>query len=527
MNKRGIQAHLCALLLALLSFALLHRASQDTGYVRDEAAYFEASLRMRSWLIKLSKDPVSAIKRKDRGFSYNHEHPAGTKLLAALTIEDQGKSRDRIPGQRLRSVAQVIAALGVYLLALIGIRRYGLGIGLFCGAAFLALPRVFYHAQLHCFDVSIAVLTLATTAAFLRFVKAPSFRNTLLLGIAFGLALSVKHNALLLPVFLCVPLLWTHLEGKAWRPIHKRLLIRGALALLLGAGIFVLAWPWLWSDPLSRWLEYIEFHREHSYYNMAFLGHNYNQPPLPWAYPWVLTAVTWPLSWLALALGGMSLGLLRPGLAQEKLQARTDLIMALAPLVLISLPSVPIFGGTKHWMTAYPFLCLLMGRALFQLTERVGLGKTKSGKMLLGTGLLVLLSPALLDNWRSHPKQLAQYASWMGGPRAGARLGLGRVFWGGVCVPEALGKLGKNDRVFPHDMHPALLGAYRDDARVDQTKVSSRARADWAFSFHEDHQRIDQVWTERAGFGPSPRWVCTLDDVPLMSLYKKEDGTSR
>ena len=29
----------------------------------------------------------------------------------------------------------------------------------------------------------------------------------------------------------------------------------------------------------------------------------------------------------------------------------------LAPLLVIALPSTPIFGGTKHWFTAYPFLC--------------------------------------------------------------------------------------------------------------------------------------------------------------------------
>ena len=31
----------------------------------------------------------------------------------------------------------------------------------------------------------------------------------------------------------------------------------------------------------------------------------------------------------------------------------------LVPVVLIAAPSVPIFGGTKHWMGALPFGCLL------------------------------------------------------------------------------------------------------------------------------------------------------------------------
>jgi hypothetical protein len=43
----------------------------------------------------------------------------------------------------------------------------------------------------------------------------------------------------------------------------------------------VALWPWLWSDPLGRLLEYVEFHRFHAYYNTEFLGINYNRPPLP------------------------------------------------------------------------------------------------------------------------------------------------------------------------------------------------------------------------------------------------------
>ena len=33
--------------------------------------------------------------------------------------------------------------------------------------------------------------------------------------------------------------------------------------------------------------------------------------------------------------------------------------LGLFPICLIALPSIPIFGGTKHWLTAYPFLALL------------------------------------------------------------------------------------------------------------------------------------------------------------------------
>ena len=34
---------------------------------------------------------------------------------------------------------------------------------------------------------------------------------------------------------------------------------------------------------------------------------------------------------------------------------------AVTPMLMISLPSTPIFGGTKHWFTAYPFMASFAG----------------------------------------------------------------------------------------------------------------------------------------------------------------------
>lgn len=518
--RRTWKHHLLAVALAIASLTLLRNASQSTGYVRDEAAYFAASLKIRDWLDLAVQDLSQAIERKDRYFRYNREHPTGIKLLGAIAATTQTKTTGEVPGQTLRWPAQLIAALGVYLLTLIATARYGAAIGVFCGASFIALPRVFFHAQLHCFDIAIAVAALAVSAAFLRFVKHPSKRNTLYLGVCFGLALSVKHNALLFPIFLLGALFWQLLRRKHQRDNWARLIGLGAAAIGIGALLFGLLWPWLWSDPWSRWIEYIAFHQDHSYYNMAFLGQNYNQPPLPIAYPWALTAATWPLCWISLVLFGFSLAL-RTQRHREQLAAHVDIIMALGPILLISLPSVPIFGGTKHWITAYPFCCLLMGRSLAALKERMQLDKNRWGNRLSYASLALLLSPAVIDTWRSHPHQLAQYAGWMGGPRAAARLGLGRAFWGSMCVPKALEKLKAPGELFTHDMHPYLLGAYRADGLARNIKSGRRKSSTWAFHFHEDHFLIDEQWTQRGGFGHAASWVCELDDVALMSLYRK------
>ena len=39
------------------------------------------------------------------------------------------------------------------------------------------------------------------------------------------------------------------------------------------------------------------------------------------------------------------------------------------PIALISLPNIPIFGGTKHWMPAMPYLALFAGIGASRFTE--------------------------------------------------------------------------------------------------------------------------------------------------------------
>ena len=58
--------------------------------------------------------------------------------------------------------------------------------------------------------------------------------------------------------------------------------------------VVLATWPWMWADTLARLIEYLQFHREHAYYNMEFLGTNYNEPPMPLSYPFVMTLTTVP-----------------------------------------------------------------------------------------------------------------------------------------------------------------------------------------------------------------------------------------
>lgn len=547
---------LLAALAGALTTAALALGHQRVGYVRDEGIYFVASRRYAAWAADLLRRPAAALaaRERDAAFAINHEHPALLKLAAGVSARllaaptapppagaeaPEPPARGVLPvlpeGAAMRLPAQLVAGVGVALLVLAGA---GLGggwlAGLLAAAWFILEPRVWFHAGLHCFDVPVAVATLAVVLAYRRALTSPAWG--LALGPILGLAIAVKHNALFLPLLLGAHYYLSLLRAPGPRPRATWApLLLWSMALLAPLTAFAL-WPWLWSDPVGRLAEYFAFHREHSYYNTEFLGVNYNRPPLPLAYPFVLTWATVPTGLLLLALLGIFLGLrrdlrrpdpsdtstprrfaapLRPG---EGHDGALLALFAAFPLLLIALPTVPIFGGTKHWLTAYPFLALAAARAFGELTRAAAL----AGRLrhLPALALALLVGPALWATVHAHPVQLSQYAPLIGGARGAARLGLLRGFWGHALVDLLPALQGVAPRPLDlHDLHELSRRQYEREGRwpVGLTPApTARARA--ALLFHERHMATYEIQQWNALGVTAPAALVELDDVPLTSL---------
>jgi 4-amino-4-deoxy-L-arabinose transferase-like glycosyltransferase len=451
----------------------------------------------------------------------------------------------------MRLPAQLLAGLGAALLVLAGASFGGsLLAGLLAAGWFMTLPRVWFNAGLHCFDVPIAVATLAVALTYRAALS--DRRWALLLGPLLGVAIVIKHNALFLPLLFVVHYGLCLARAGAWRR-PKLWLPLGLWSVALGAPLTAFAlWPWLWTAPLARLTEYFEFHRLHAYYNTEFLGTNYNQPPLPTEYPLVLTWATVPTALLLLALVGLGIALWRdlskksgsqeaerseggppaaaarprswaaPLRPEERLDGTLLALLAAFPLILIALPSVPIFGGTKHWLTAYPFLALAAAIGWGALWRHLALPRRWRGAQAIA--LIVLLVPSTWSTIHSHPFGLSAYAPLVGGTRGAAELGLMRGFWGHAMTPllpeiDALDDRQRG-RLYTHDLHGLSLRQYVREGRwpsgVRPTAVS-RARA--GLLFHERHMLTYEIELWQSLGLVSPQAIVELDDVPLTSLY--------
>ena len=359
---------------------------------------------------------------------------------------------------------------------------------------------------------------------------------------------SVAAALLPIPLYRVVIVLaarWA--RAKRWRKFVPWALIA---MTVMGPLIFLALWPWMWFDTAARFNEYASFHLNHTHYNMAYFGVNYFAPPMPISFPWMMTLFTVPLVTLALALSGIGARLraLVPPVLLERLwpvgraeadPSRTDVLlfgMLIAPLVVISMPWTPIFGGTKHWLTAYPFLAIFAGIAFVwvartvreRLPEKIPAPKYVAPLAVAG----VLLASPVIETIHSHPFGLSHYTYAAGGVPGAADHGMNRQFWGfttGSLVEWFDDAMPDGGSVWICDTTWTAWQMLQRDGRLSSEIRASGdlVNADYAIVHHEHHfVEVDyQIW---AAWGSvQPVHVLTYDGVPIVSVYENPRHAAR
>jgi 4-amino-4-deoxy-L-arabinose transferase-like glycosyltransferase len=520
--------------LCIAYIAVLLVTESDLAMSRDESFYARAAKNSAAWLSQLVTDPSMALDRAsiDRAWRYNWEHPAWMKLMFALSwMTHDAFGIFGAEATAIRFPGMLSAGLLLWLIYAWAAAVMPRGPALFSALAFGSMPRVFYHSHLDCFDIPIAFFS--TLVAYLYWRSLSDRRWVPLLGIAFGLALATKHNSWILPGVLMIHFTWIRIDqAKAGRPARSSASWLVSM-LVLGPLLFFATWPWLWYDTWNRLGAYVTFHVRHVHYTYQYLGVSYFEPPLPFSVPFVMTLFTVSLPVLALMLVGLCASrrcLVPPWSTQpgSPTTRRTEVLWLgcmLAPLLAIALPSSPIFGGTKHWLTAYPFLVLFAGLGLCAAIEhaprwwRAGRG----GASWAFAGLCLL--PGTVQTAHSHPFGLSHYMPIAGGVPGAADLGMNRQFWGfttGRLVPWLVEKLPNGGRVWIGDTTYDAWLMLQADARLPENirAVRSMSEADFALVHHERHfAEVDyQAWV---AYGTSrPVHVLRYDGVPIISVYE-------
>ena len=526
--------HLLGAGLCLAYVAVLLWTASDLAMSRDESFYVHAAKNIAGWVQQIFSEPSVALSQDsiDRAWRYNWEHPALMKLsfawswLAheALGIFPRESTAFRFPGMLSAGLLLwLIYAWGASVMSRCG--------ALFAALAFATMPRVFYHSHLDCFDVPIAFFLTLSAYAYWRSLS--DARWAPLLGLVFGLALATKHNSWMLPGVFLIHFAWLRAAQRC-SGTSERASFRWLLAMLsIGPLVFLATWPWLWHDTWSRIGAYASFHLRHVHYTYQYLGVSYFEPPLPVSVPFVMTLFTVSAAVLALAIIGVidQRQALRPpwrvqaGEAVAELSSVLWLGCAFAPLLAIALPTSPIFGGTKHWFPAYPFVALFAGYGLVALLEYAEVAWWTGRRWPSLAFAALCLAPGFVQTAHSHPFGLSHYMPIAGGTAGAADLGMNRQFWGfttGSLVPWLEERLPEGGSVWLCDTTWGAWAMLQADGQVPTKIVAARSmsEADFALVHHERHfAEVDyQAW---AAYGtPQPVHVLLYDGVPLISVYE-------
>ncbi|RLG67681.1 MAG: hypothetical protein DRO11_09855 [Methanobacteriota archaeon] len=415
-------------------------------------------------------------------------HPPLGKFLSGLTWATMRDLLGDVSAHRLSNA--ILFSLLVVMVFWMVTSAYDTLSGIFAALSLLLMPRMFFHAHLANIDTTVAITWFVAMYLFWKYEAAPGWWPVIVTGVAYGLALGTKLNAILMPL---VWLVWVLLFHRSWRSALRLVMI-----VMIGSVVFIAIWPWLYHDTVNRLLYYFlmasRFKDRPQFYLGQTMGH------VPWHYPFVITLAVVPLVITVMYLLGTLKIIFRltPAVrGQERWTDRTGWLLilnALTPLLIAATPFQAAYSGERHFIPAYPYLACLAGVGfgsvlgiLGSVCQRWYKGMdARNMRIILSLVLLMLLVPPLLSIVRIHPYELSYYSELVGGLPGATRLGLETTFW---CetYQDALPYLNENAELGASIWaeNPFVLrfyqryGKLRQDLRVTGGDVVSPRVADY------------------------------------------------
>ena len=269
-------------------------------------------------VVRVGEIYLGAIKSFDfseNTWKLNKEHPPfskyfyGVSRIVTLNFDYFVNSIDQdYPLGRRYSFQRILSALvGAITIALVFVlarKFYDSRIALISSFILSLTPHYFAHSRVATQENFVSFMTLITICFFFFALHTKKLKHWfyIISGVLLGLSIATKYNSLF---FLVLFLLLTLSEfGKDFMK-SKILILKNDLILIpfLALGTFYSVWPWLWPDPVGRFLSSVSRINGSRYFEY-FLGQF--PSPHPWYYFFTyLFATTPPIILLGVLLFGI------------------------------------------------------------------------------------------------------------------------------------------------------------------------------------------------------------------------------
>ena len=450
----------------LLMVCTIFVYANDYGVSVDEPLQNSYGHYDLAWYLSLGKDQSFLHYRANLYMPQHGPFFEGLVAIAQQLFGHELTTRAVVTG--LAGVGGVVATM------LCGYVLGGEWLALIAGLFLWGYPRYFGSMWNNSKDIPLAAaMTLVLWAVLLLITQWQTrrrlVRNSLLVGLLLGIAISIRVAGLVWCIILVVLAIgwWLihlnpgHIREQAGAALKKLALS----ALLIGGTCFVTMlalWPYFFLNPLTHLYESVELMHNFPWnFPVTFQGRVYSAMQLPWSYVPVWLGIGSPLIIVLFALLGLLLWL---GLTihSRKIDAPITVI-ALALLIsvgvlIISRPT--FYDGPRHFFFLVPIMILLAAwgfltlcRLLWQRPQRIV--RLLVVLVIIAAGINYGLIFKTMNDL--HPYEYTYFNELVGGIE-GAKGNYDLDYWR-ICTKPAAQWLSAHYQSLTHNPHPTVTSS--------------------------------------------------------------------
>lgn len=316
----------------------------------------------------------------------------------------------------------VTGALAIPAVAKIGRRLGGERVAIFSVASLLMMPQFVGQSFINCKDIPLATGVTWSVLGIFMVLEKPTLSRFVLLGVIFGLTLSVRIGGAVVGVFFVAGLLFCGVRSyiresviRDWNRVMTQRNLGGlVLTGLLTWVLLVAFWPYAHEHPF---LNPIKAFQESSAfpisYPVQFLGQNIESAKLPWHYLPVMLFLTTPVA-IAVWFGiGIWVGV---GRLWAKIGAAGSerifvvLFWLLFPIAFVWIQKPNVYDGVRHFLFLLPAMAVISGLGAASVAAWIDRRKDMVGTV----GVAATLAVIIPDLFSMHPYQYVFYNVFAG-----------------------------------------------------------------------------------------------------------------
>jgi hypothetical protein len=218
-------------------------------------------------------------------------------------------------------------------------------------------PRIFGEAFYNSKDIPFLSFMIISAYTLIRFMKAPTSKTVIFHALACALAIDTRIMGIMLPFITGILVL---LEISRDKSNFRRFYPYFLFYLLLLVTFIIMFWPYLWEDPINRFiLIYQNMQRFRWDGSVFYLGQLIPATNLPWHYIPVWIFITTPLAYSGLFFTGLGFLLYRffkPTKYSIRNASQYDLAFVLflfIPITAVIFLNSVVYDGWRHLYFVY------------------------------------------------------------------------------------------------------------------------------------------------------------------------------